>query len=97
MKMMVLFSLLVLSVFVFAETPTTNAHPDKVVVQKKAQTQCPILGNAIDKKVYADHKGKRVYFCCSGCISEFKKDPDAFIKKMEAEGIELEKVSSKSK
>jgi YHS domain-containing protein len=55
------------------------------------QTKCPVMEGKIDKKIHADHKGKRVYFCCSGCFDEFKKDPDKYIKKLEAEGVTLEK------
>jgi YHS domain-containing protein len=59
--------------------------------QPKPQTVCPVLGGNIDKKVYTDYKGKRIYFCCQGCDAEFKKNPEKYMKKMEAEGITLEK------
>jgi len=58
----------------------------------KEQTTCPIMGGKIDKTVYADHDGKRVYFCCAGCIDPFKKEPAKHIKKLEGEGVELAKV-----
>ncbi len=32
----------------------------------KPQTTCPVLAGKIDKNVYADYQGKRIYFCCSG-------------------------------
>ena len=32
----------------------------------KPQTTCPVLAGNIDKNVYADYQGKRIYFCCSG-------------------------------
>lgn len=51
------------------------------------QTKCPVLGNKIDEKVFVDYQGKRIYFCCAGCIDEFKKDPAKYLKKMEAEGV----------
>lgn len=57
----------------------------------KPQATCPVMGGKINKSLYADYEGKRVYFCCSGCIEPFKKDPEKFIKKMEAEGVELER------
>lgn len=60
--------------------------------KQSEQTKCPVMAGNIDKKVYADYKGKRVYFCCSGCLEEFRKDPDKVIKKMEAEGVTLEKA-----
>ncbi len=58
----------------------------------KEQTICPIMGGKINKTVYADHDGKRVYFCCAGCIDPFKKEPAKYIKKLEGEGVELAKV-----
>ena len=58
----------------------------------KPQEICPVMGGKIDKKVYADHAGERVYFCCGGCPGTFKADPAKFIAKMEAEGIVLEKT-----
>ena len=56
----------------------------------KAQTLCPIMGGPIDKTAYVDYEGKRVYFCCTGCKSEFLKDPKKHIQKMESQGIVLE-------
>ncbi len=53
---------------------------------KKPQATCPVMGGTIDKKVYTDHKGKRVYFCCSGCIDVFKKDPEKYTKIIEDKG-----------
>ena len=46
------------------------------------QTTCPVMGGAIDKTIYADYQGRRVYFCCRGCIAAFKKDPDKYLKKL---------------
>lgn len=56
----------------------------------KAQTTCSVMGGKIDKKVYADYDGKRVYFCCAGCLPQFKQDPGTYLKKLEAEGVVLE-------
>lgn len=50
-----------------------------------AQKTCPVMGGAIKKDVYTDHKGRRVYFCCAGCIDAFKKDPDKYLAKIDAE------------
>jgi YHS domain-containing protein len=58
----------------------------------KAQATCPILAGQIDKSLYADYEGKRVYFCCAGCKDDFNKDPAGYIKKMEEQGIVLEKT-----
>lgn len=58
----------------------------------KTQTLCPIMGGPIDKTAYVDYEGKRVYFCCAGCKSSFLKDPEKYMRKMESEGIVLEKA-----
>ena len=65
------------------------------VAVAKQQVTCPVMGGSIDKSVHADYKGKRVYFCCSGCIDTFKKDPEKYIKKMESQGVDLEKAAEK--
>ncbi len=57
------------------------------IVHAESQTKCPVLGNKIDEKVFVDYQGKRIYFCCTGCIDPFKKDPEKYLKKMEAEGV----------
>ena len=55
-------------------------------VHAAPQTKCPVLGGKINEKVFTDYQGKRIYFCCSGCIDEFKKDPEKYLKKMEEQG-----------
>lgn len=68
-------------------------HPDAgQQTARKTQTTCPVMGGKIDKKVYADYDGKRVYFCCAGCIPQFKKDPGTYLEKLETEGIAPENI-----
>lgn len=56
------------------------------------QTTCPVMGGAINKELYADYKGERVYFCCMACPPQFKKDPEKYLKKMKDAGQEPEKI-----
>ena len=65
--------------------------------QSQTQIVCPVLGGKIDKKVYVDYQGKRIYFCCQGCEAEFKKDPEKYMKKMQDQGIILEKAPEAQK
>lgn len=58
-----------------------------------AQTTCPVMGGTINKELYADHNGERVYFCCMMCPPEFAKDPEKYINKMKEMGQEPEKVN----
>lgn len=62
----------------------------KVEAVGQAQTECPIMGGEIDREVYLDHGGKRVYFCCTGCIDDFKESPEKYLKKMAKDGVVLE-------
>jgi len=57
---------------------------------KKAQTECPIMGNKINKSLFVDIQGKRVYVCCGMCIGKVKTDPERYIKELEEKGVVLE-------
>jgi YHS domain-containing protein len=46
------------------------------------QTTCPVMGGAIDKAIFTEYKGKKVYFCCKGCIETFKANPEKYIAKL---------------
>lgn len=58
-----------------------------------SQTHCPIMGGQINKQLYADHDGKRVYFCCPACLPTFEKDPEKYIKIIREKGQEPETIS----
>ena len=76
-----------------AMSTADDKKPEPVKIEvKKSQTHCPVMGNPVDKTVHHDYDGKRIYFCCKPCIDKFKLDPEGYIKKMEDEGITLEKV-----
>jgi YHS domain-containing protein len=57
----------------------------------KDQMTCPVMGGVINKNIYADYQGNRVYFCCPPCLKEFKKNPEKYVKKMQEQGITIEK------
>ena len=56
------------------------------------QTHCPVMGGQIDKSVFADFEGERVYFCCLPCQERFQADPRKYVQTLEAAGITLEKL-----
>lgn len=60
--------------------------------QAEPQTTCPVMGGEINKQVYADHDGRRVYFCCPYCDGEFKKDPQKYLDKLKEQGQETTPV-----
>ncbi|MCI5126596.1 MAG: YHS domain-containing protein [Candidatus Electrothrix sp. AR5] len=60
------------------------------------QTKCPVMGGDINKEIYADHEGKRVYFCCAACLPQFKENPEKYLAKLKEAGVELEAVPAES-
>jgi YHS domain-containing protein len=57
----------------------------------KEQTKCPVMGGLVNKNLYVDHQGSRVYFCCPPCLNTFRKNPDFYVKQMKDQGITLAK------
>lgn len=45
---------------------------------------CVVTGEKLDPKtaVKLEYKGNTYWFCCAGCIDQFKKDPDKYITAM---------------
>jgi YHS domain-containing protein len=64
-----------------AQSGALAAPAGKAVI---AQKTCPVMGGPIDPGVYTDHEGRRVYFCCPGCIDTFKQEPEAYLAKIDA-------------
>ena len=53
------------------------------------QKTCPVMGAPINKEIYTDYNGKRIYFCCKGCVATFNKDPQKYLDKMSKDGVTL--------
>ena len=58
----------------------------------KPQTTCPIMGQKINKALYAEGNGYRIYVCCKGCIAAIHAAPKKIIRQMKKDGIEIERV-----
>ena len=58
--------------------------------ETKEAERCVVMGGKINKDVYVDYEGQRVYFCCAACIDEFNKDPEKYLKKMKEAGVKPE-------
>ena len=63
----------------------------------KPQATCPVRGAKIDKKVFADVEGYRVYLCCPACVEKVKADPKKYIAKIRANGETPEQLPKKCK
>jgi YHS domain-containing protein len=68
--------------------PAEANKPAAVVKAKEAavaaieQTTCPVLPSPIDKNVFTEYKGKKVYFCCTNCKKAFELDPEKYVSKL---------------
>jgi nitroreductase/YHS domain-containing protein len=61
-----------------------HAATDQAPVQAVAgeQTTCPVMGGPINKDIFVEYQGKKVYFCCKDCPEVFKADPAKYIAKL---------------
>lgn len=62
------------------------------MAKDKPQTVCPVMGGNINKAMYTDVKGYRIYVCCKGCIAPINADPKKYITQLKADGVEPEKA-----
>jgi len=68
---------------------TTEKQVDKAASEIKEQaasaveqTICPVMGGVVNKDIYVEYKGKKVYFCCESCKGMFEKDPEKYVAKL---------------
>jgi len=62
-----------------AVEPTNAGNPDEI----PGQALCPVMGGKINKAIFTDYKGKRIYFCCPPCVKTFESDPEKYMKALE--------------
>ena len=62
--------------------PAAPAETKEVAAAAIEQTVCPVMVKAINKNVFIEYKGKKVYFCCAACKPKFKADPEKYIAKL---------------
>ena len=46
------------------------------------QTICPVMAGPVNKSIFTEYQGKKVYFCCSACIAPFNADPNKYMDKL---------------
>ena len=58
----------------------TAAAAKEKVAEAIEQKTCPIMdGNPINKDLFVEYKGKKVYFCCAGCKEKFLANPEQYV------------------
>jgi len=61
---------------------TSTEAADQVAATAEQKT-CPVMeGNPINKAIFVEYKGKKVYFCCKACPEKFLADPEKYIAKL---------------
>jgi YHS domain-containing protein len=65
-----------------AEHGATMADTTMQAASGTEQTLCPVTGSPIDKSVFIEYQGKKVYFCCTDCIKLFKENPEKYVAKL---------------
>jgi YHS domain-containing protein len=85
-KMFFTVTVLLLALVVFygckktePQTAAVSASANEPVIEQKI---CPVMGDAINKNIYTEYKGKKVYFCTPMCKAEFEKNPEKYIGKL---------------
>ncbi len=62
--------------------PAAAAAPAQPTAQTAEQTNCPIMGGPINKDIFVEYQGKKVYFCCKGCPETFLANPEKYLSKL---------------
>jgi YHS domain-containing protein len=57
-------------------------EPIEAVAAAVEQTKCPIMDSPINKALFVEYKGKKVYFCCPGCEDKFNAEPEKYVAKL---------------
>jgi YHS domain-containing protein len=61
-------------------TPVTEANT--VISAAVEQTICPVMEGPVNKKIFTEYQGKKVYFCCPSCKADFEKNPEKYLPKL---------------
>jgi YHS domain-containing protein len=62
--------------------PAAPPESEEVASAEIEQTICPVMKGAINKNLFTEYNGKKVYFCCAGCKEKFEKEPEKYIAKL---------------
>ena len=72
------------AVYAGAESPTAAAPSTAPSADAPINKFCAVEGgdHEVDPKVFVMHEGKKVGFCCAGCVPDFNKDPAKYMKNL---------------
>lgn len=79
-------------------TKSENRQPENgtipsgsaTIVTAKMQTMDAFSGKPINRTIFTDHEGKRIYFCCDQSRFTFRSDPQKYLDEFAKQGVSLE-------
>jgi YHS domain-containing protein len=79
--------------------PVTGLAADQNAKKLKPYTlkTCIVSGEKLGemgKPFVYEYKGREIKFCCKGCLKDFNKDPQKYIKKIEEAEAKAKKAKS---
>jgi hypothetical protein len=63
-------------------SPAASVSQTSPAAAAAEQTTCPVLDGPINKDVFVEYQGKKVYFCCDSCKAVFEKSPEKYLAKL---------------
>ncbi len=71
------------------EAKDSEKKVEEAKPELKAQTTCPVMGGKINKSLYVEKDGKRIYVCCKGCLTKVEKNFDKYAANYAKEGVKI--------
>jgi len=80
MKKIVMIVVICLPIFSIGKA-LPEAAAQNVSVIEVGNSMCPVTGEDISGKHFAEHEGKRYGLCCGQCVKKFNKHPKKYLAK----------------
>jgi len=79
---MIMLTIVIISGCKEKTEPEKVAQVEKIAAEAIEQTTCPVMNGTINKEIFTEYKGKKVYFCCPGCKEKFLEEPEKYLSKL---------------
>lgn len=75
-----------------ARTAARGSAATTPAASSRLQTQCPVMGGPIDRNLYHDHGGFRIYVCCPGCLETVQARAAEILAEQSQRGVVFERT-----
>ena len=59
--------------------PAVSQQISQAIQQEMANTICPVMGEPVDKNIFVEYNGRKIYFCCKDCVKKFEENPEKYL------------------